>query len=161
MRSRREIKKSWMKMKMVMKFSTRHTIRVENDAELINELKQCDVESVSEIERKQAEVKKNDEINEIFSMLWIVLKEHIVDGILSEEGYCKLNLYIQTALIKNIQKEEAEAYAKHEYALEIQTFHVLDKTAFNNMLMELLGKLPNIYSKIIVLYNNKYLRDLL
>ncbi len=128
MSSRYEMKKVYMMMKLLPKYTFK-TATIEEKNEFLLSQQKLGLEllhmnpiplSIEIIQKRRKNLEKNYELKEIFSTFWMVLSSNLIDGKLGKEEYLKFNRILQLALIGDIiDINEAKLHAEADYLHDI------------------------------------------
>lgn len=147
MRTRRDIKKAWFVMQLMLASNGLH----DNEMKAINktkfkfEKKLNEIDTIKEsleiINTRRALLHSNPELELIFRMFWILMQPYKdpITNIINEEGYIKFNIYIQYAVIgKKMNQNDALNVAKTDYLNDIASYGPLGQECFYDILLELI-----------------------
>jgi hypothetical protein len=147
MRHRRDIKKAWFVMKLML--STGGLSDVEKKAILKTKVKfeqklneiDSSKETAGVVSARRRYLNSNYELEMIFRMFWAILQlyQDPVTGLIREEGYLVLNMLIQQALIGGGQINEIESknLAKIDYINDTSCYGPLSRQCVYDILLEL------------------------
>lgn len=148
MRIRREIKKAWFVMKLMLSFGgLTEDEKIEiNKTKTKFELKLNEIDTTKEnneiILNRRHLLHTNSDLEIIFRMFWMIIQlyKDIITDIIKEEGYILFNILVQHSLIGNdINYNEALNFAKTEYINDTACYGPLSRECFFDILSELIG----------------------
>lgn len=95
----------------------------------------------TEIAARREFLKKNKGMLEIFNTFWVILLGYTSDGFLSKEGYTKFHHAIEISLAGQPTFAEVDQSAVDaDWTYDKLLYGNLNKTAFFDMLFEVIGK---------------------
>ena len=149
MRIRREIKKAWFVMKLILGIDglSEYEKNEIKKTKIKFELKLNEIDTTKEkneiINKRRVFLSSHHELEVIFHMFYLVIQLYRdkVTDLIKEEGYLKFNCLVQYALIggdENIQYNEALNFAKTDYIYDIACYGPLSRECFFDILLELI-----------------------
>eukprot|EP00602_Paraphysomonas_sp_CaronLab_P003170 CAMPEP_0185039312 /NCGR_PEP_ID=MMETSP1103-20130426/36043_1 /TAXON_ID=36769 /ORGANISM="Paraphysomonas bandaiensis, Strain Caron Lab Isolate" /LENGTH=736 /DNA_ID=CAMNT_0027578149 /DNA_START=105 /DNA_END=2316 /DNA_ORIENTATION=+ len=147
MRQRKIVRKVWFTIKLLLSMGglpDTEKKELEDGKQKFYE-KLCEIDSSKEnqdiIDYRRKLLFSNPDMLDIFRTLWQTLVAYTdpTTTALTEEGYTRLNLRVQKALLgDSTTEEEALEFAKADYLSDVKSYGIMNKVAFMDVLSEMI-----------------------